>query len=101
MTHTRPDGDKRVCVYDLRDRDISCTWDDNLTPTTTREYDLTGKLIRLVRGNREITYTYDEANFLRTESSTLLTSNFVTRHCLLHLRPGRQPRHPCNIPTAT
>jgi len=76
MTHTRPDGDQRVCTYDARDRDLTCTWTDGVTPNTTREYDLTGKLTRILRGSRETIYTYDAADFLRSETSTLLTNSF-------------------------
>jgi RHS repeat-associated protein len=69
-TYTTRAGQVRTCTYDNRDRETLCDWSDS-TPDVNRTYDTAGRLLTLTNSNSAITYTYNDANELLSESFAL------------------------------
>ncbi len=67
-------GVTKTCTYDTRDRDTLCDWSDS-TPDVTKSYDVAGRLLTLNNSNSQLTYTYDAANQLTSETQDLSTLN--------------------------
>ncbi|MBX7158274.1 MAG: hypothetical protein K1X66_07805 [Verrucomicrobiae bacterium] len=69
-TYTARNGATRTCTYDLRDRELTCDWSDN-TADVIKTYDLAGRLLTLNNANSQLTYSYDAANRLLSETQKL------------------------------
>lgn len=67
-TYTTRAGQVKTCSYDVRNRDVFCDWSGDDTPDVSRTYDAAGRLLTLNNDNSALTYTYDNANQLRSET---------------------------------
>ncbi len=60
-----------ACTLDQRNRDLLCDWSDS-TPDVVKTYDSAGRLLTLNNSVSELTYTYDMANQLTSETQHIL-----------------------------
>jgi RHS repeat-associated protein len=60
-------GATKTCTYDNRNRDTLCDWSDS-TLDVSKGYDGAGRLTSLVNANCTLTYGYDAANQLLSET---------------------------------
>jgi RHS repeat-associated protein len=77
-------GQVKTCAYDLRDRDLTCDWSDT-TKDVKKTYDNAGRVLTMANGTLSgtgatatlsgivsaLTYTYDDANNLLSETQDL------------------------------
>ena len=68
--YTTRAGQIRTGTFDIRGREIHTTWSDT-TPSITRTFDAAGRLLTLVNSASAISFGYDAANQLASETSTL------------------------------
>ena len=61
---------RRTYSYDNRNREVQSTWNDS-TPAILRTYDVAGWLLTLDNGVSCLTYTYDDANELLSETQDI------------------------------
>ena len=69
-TYTTRAGQVKTCTYDARNRDTLCNWSDT-TPDVSKTYDAAGRLTELNSSVSAITYAYDNANQLVSETSSI------------------------------
>ena len=67
IKHTNRAGDVRTYTYDNRNREIKSHWSDN-TPAILSSYDEASRLLTLSNSASEVTYTYDKADELISET---------------------------------
>ena len=75
---TNAAGQIATHTYDSRNRLTQTAWNDGVTPTVTRSYDLAGRLATLDNGNAAEGYAYDAANQLLAETNLVGANVFVT-----------------------
>lgn len=65
-------GSGAVCsnTYDNRNRLVSTSWNDGVTPTVTRSYDLVGNITAIDNGTSQIGFAYDNANRMISQTQT-------------------------------
>ena len=68
--YTTRAGQIRTGTFDVRNREIQTTWSD-ITPSITRTFDTAGRLLTLVNSASAISFGYDAANQLASETTTL------------------------------
>jgi YD repeat-containing protein len=68
-TYRNRAGNVRTHTYDERNRETQSSWDDGVTPSISRSYDASSRLLTLDNGVSALTYTYDDANQLLSETS--------------------------------
>ena len=71
--YTTRSGQTRTSTYDLRGREILADWSapgggQPATPDVTKGYDAAGRLLALDNGNASLTYAWDAANQLLSET---------------------------------
>jgi len=69
-SYTTRAGEIKTSVFDARNREVSYTWSDGVTPNVSRTYDAAGRLLTSANGESTSTYTYDNANQLLSETQT-------------------------------
>ena len=65
------DGKVQTFTYDGWDRQTVASWNDGLTPSVNSGYDAIGRLTSISNSNSSITYTYNNADELISETQTL------------------------------
>jgi RHS repeat-associated protein len=74
-SHRTRAGWVKTCVYDSRNRDVSCSWNDGWTPAVSRTYDAVGRVLTINNPYSELTYTYDAAGQLTREAQKIMDLN--------------------------
>jgi RHS repeat-associated protein len=69
-TYTTRAGQLRTSVFDSRDREIQTLWSDD-TPDITRTFDAAGRVLNEDNGAVALTYTYNPANQILSETTQL------------------------------
>ncbi|MEJ7677489.1 MAG: hypothetical protein WKG06_06380 [Segetibacter sp.] len=72
-TYTNIAGEVETYKYDNRNREVLCYWNTN-TPPTYRTYDAANRLVKLINSVSSLSYTYNEANELTTETQYILSA---------------------------
>ena len=70
-TYVTREGYSCTYTYDVRNRLKESHWDDNKTPSVFRTYDAAGRLLTLDNGQSKLTYTYNKANELLSETQQI------------------------------
>jgi len=71
-TYTNRAGQQRLSHYDERNREYGQEWSPSTAaPVVAKNYDVAGRLTMLANQNSTITYNYDEANRLISESQAV------------------------------
>jgi RHS repeat-associated protein len=70
VTYTTRSGQVRTYSYDTRNREIQSVWSDS-TPSITRTYDAASRLLTLVSSVSALSYTYDDADEVTSETQTV------------------------------
>ncbi|GAB4165654.1 MAG: hypothetical protein Fur0032_02490 [Terrimicrobiaceae bacterium] len=68
--YTTRAGQVRTSVFDSRNREVETNWSDPATPDIVRTFDAAGRLTTEDNGFVSLTFAYDAANQLTSESST-------------------------------
>jgi RHS repeat-associated protein len=71
VAYTTRAGQVKSCMYDVRNRQTDASWNDSATPEVTSTYDLTGRVLTLNNINSALTYTYDDAGQVLTETQNI------------------------------
>jgi RHS repeat-associated protein len=71
VTYVTRAGQTKTSIFDNRDREVSYTWSDGVTPNVTRNYDAVGRLLSSANGISTSTYAYDNANQLLRETEAI------------------------------
>lgn len=64
-------GNWKTLKYDNRNREISTSWDDGKTPSSTTSYDTAGRILSRANANSTLTYSYDAAGQLIQEKQAV------------------------------
>jgi RHS repeat-associated protein len=70
VRYTTRAGQVMSCTFDLRNRETLCDWSD-ATPDIAKTYDAAGRVTSLSNGVSVLTYTYDVANQLLSETQAI------------------------------
>ncbi len=68
---TTPGGQVMAATFDNRNRLTVTSWSDGVTPTVTRTYDGAGRLLTLNSQPSTLSYSYDSANQLASETQAV------------------------------
>lgn len=69
--YTTRAGQVKTSAYDDRNRETSFTWSDD-TPGVDKTYDAVGRTLTMIGGVSTLSYTYDEANQLLSETQQIM-----------------------------
>jgi len=72
ITYRTRGGQTKTSIYDSRNRQTSGNWDDS-TPDVTTTYDSASRLLGLVTEVSVLSYTYDDANELLSETQQIMS----------------------------
>jgi RHS repeat-associated protein len=70
LTSTTRSGQAKTCTYDVRNRNVLCDWSDT-TPDVAKTYDAAGRLLTIASSISVLSYTYDGANQMLSETQDL------------------------------
>jgi RHS repeat-associated protein len=70
-TYTTRAGQVKTSTFDNRNRETGYSWSDGVTPAVSMAYDAAGRLTSLSSSVSSLSYTYDKANQLLSETSQL------------------------------
>lgn len=70
-TYTTRAGQVQTFAFDNRNRESGFAWDDGMTPAVAKTYDAAGRLLTLNNDVSDLSYTYDEANQLLSETQNV------------------------------
>lgn len=70
VSYTPRAGQVRTCSYDNRNRQLTCDWSDS-TPDVSRTFDALGRLLTSNNSVSAISYTYNAANEMLTETTVV------------------------------
>ncbi len=71
-TYTTRAGQTQTFTYDNRNRETAASWSDS-TPATNKIYDVAGRLLTLSTSVSTLSYTYDNANQLLSETEQIMS----------------------------
>ncbi len=67
-TYTTRAGQARSLTYNVRNRVTDAVWNDGSTPEVTTSYDAAGRVLTLNNSNSALSYAYDDAGELSSET---------------------------------
>ena len=67
-TYRNRAGNVRTSIYDERDREVETSWNDAITSSVSKSYDSAGRLLTLINDSSCLSYTYDDASHLASET---------------------------------
>jgi RHS repeat-associated protein len=72
QTYTTRAGQTQTFTYDNRNRETNMSWSDS-TPAVAKSYDAAGRLLTLTSSVSALSYSYDDANQMLSETQQILS----------------------------
>ena len=91
-TYTIRAGQVKTSTYNARNRETDAAWNDGITPEIVTTYDAAGHALTLNNANSALSYTYDDAGQLASETQNLSGGPEPRRWPILTTRTATERR---------